>query len=476
VRRVVPAALLVAAIVVPGSGMLDGVSEMVQGKGDARGLDSELAVGEGGFLPISDEPVDIAVFEEPDQLEAVPVGAEPEAAPVQEVLSSAEVVETLGAADIPSVALQAYNQAADQEADDDPGCGIRWSLLAAIGSVESGHGQFGGARLRADGYGTKQILGIPLDGRRNVALIRDTDDGELDGDTTFDRAVGPMQFIPSTWASVGVDANADGRRDPNNMFDATGGAAGYLCAGGDDLRTVVGQARAVRRYNNAYSYVQLVIRLAGMYETGRVMPLPVLPALPGPPPLPQPQPPFEPAPSDPGSPGPGSPGPGSTEPQRPATTTPAGPATPRPTTTTTTTTVPPTTTTTVPPAPTTTTVPEGTTTTTTAPPDAPLPPDAPDAPDAPAAVGWAPAMREVVVDILEDQAPAPTTTTTAPAAPETTEPPACDPPADAPATGADAGPSPECPDQAPADAPAAPPAGTGETASPPDPDPATVPT
>ena len=131
-------------------------------------------------------------------------------------------------------------QAADQLAVDDPECGIRWTLLAAIGRVESNHGRFGGAQLRDDGYGTRPIRGIPLDGRPDVALIRDTDGGRLDGDTTYDRAVGPMQFIPSTWQSVGVDADGDGRRDPNNIFDAAQGAAVYLCRGDADLRDAGG--------------------------------------------------------------------------------------------------------------------------------------------------------------------------------------------------------------------------------------------
>jgi hypothetical protein len=473
-RRVVPAVLVVAAVAVPGSGVLDGVGDIM--RGDATRLDSELAVGDGGFLPIDDEPASIEAFEDPGQLEAVPVGEAPEAPPVQAVLTGTEVVEELGeggASGIPEVALAAYNRAADQQGAGDPACGVRWSLLAAIGSVESGHGQFGGARLRADGYGTKPIRGIPLDGRPNVALIRDTDDGELDGDTTYDRAVGPMQFIPSTWASVGVDANDDGRSDPNNMFDATRGAAGYLCAGGDDLGTVNGQARAVRRYNNAYSYVQLVIRLARMYETGRVTPLPTLPALPGPPPLPQPQP-----TGDPGQPAPDAPD--VPAPDRPSSTTiPADPATPRPGgTTTTTTTVPPTTTTTAPPTTTTTVPPAPTTTappspTTSAPPaTTTVPPAPPEQP--PAAVGWAPAMREVVVGILEGEPPAPTT------AASPADQPACEPPVAAPGTGADADADadaqvpPDCTGEAPADAPAAPPAGAREAALPPDP--ATVPT
>ena len=58
------------------------------------------------------------------------------------------------------------------------------------------------------------IYGIPLNGSNNTAVIRDTDGGTYDRDLTWDRAVGPMQFIPGTWRTVGVDANGDGRKDP----------------------------------------------------------------------------------------------------------------------------------------------------------------------------------------------------------------------------------------------------------------------
>jgi len=50
-----------------------------------------------------------------------------------------------------------------------------------------------------------------------------------DGDTGWDRAVGPMQFIPGTWRRYAADANADGKQDPNNVYDAAAGAAHYLC-------------------------------------------------------------------------------------------------------------------------------------------------------------------------------------------------------------------------------------------------------
>ncbi|HET8620789.1 MAG TPA: lytic transglycosylase domain-containing protein, partial [Acidimicrobiales bacterium] len=189
-------------------------------------------------------------------------------APDPEFFSDEEIADGLGGTGIPEVALAAYEDGAELTAVEDPECGVPWSVLAAIGRVESDHGRFGGAMLRPDGYGTRPIRGIALDGRPGIALIRDTDRGGLDGDTVFDRAVGPMQFIPSTWANVGVDGNGDDRRDPNNIFDAAWGAGVYLCAGEVDLTEPGQLARAVRRYNHTDEYVRVVLGLAEAYENG----------------------------------------------------------------------------------------------------------------------------------------------------------------------------------------------------------------
>jgi hypothetical protein len=74
-------------------------------------------------------------------------------------------------------------------------------------------------------------------------------------------AMGWMQFIPSTWAAYGVDANDDGRRDPYNPVDAICAAARYLkAAGGDhDVR------QAIFAYNHADWYVDEVLLYANQY-------------------------------------------------------------------------------------------------------------------------------------------------------------------------------------------------------------------
>lgn len=168
---------------------------------------------------------------------------------------------------IPAAALLAYQNAARRERGVDATCGLTWPLLAGIGRVESDHGRFAGATLHADGVSTPRVIGIPLDGH-GTARISDTDGGRLDGDKVYDRAVGSMQFIPSTWAHYGVDGNGDGVIDPFNIFDAAAAAADYLCAAGGDLTTLAGQVRAIRAYNNVDSYIRLVMQLETVYARG----------------------------------------------------------------------------------------------------------------------------------------------------------------------------------------------------------------
>jgi membrane-bound lytic murein transglycosylase B len=179
-----------------------------------------------------------------------------------------QVVATASASGIPAVALTAYARAATVINAADRSCHLPWQLVAAIGRVESDHGRANGNSLTDDGIARPGIFGPALDGRHGTSEIRDTDAGQYDQDARFDRAVGPMQFIPSTWAIVGVDADNDGRRDPQDIYDASLASAVYLCSGSDDLSTTAGQRSAVFRYNHSERYVDLVLAIENAYLAG----------------------------------------------------------------------------------------------------------------------------------------------------------------------------------------------------------------
>ena len=105
--------------------------------------------------------------------------------------------------------------------------GLAWQVLAAIGQVESGHG-------------------------RNV------------GPSTAG-ALGPMQFLPSTWAYSGVDGDGDGKADIMNAYDAVPAAALYLCRAGA-ANGPQGLYDAIFAYNHADWYVKEVLALAAGYR------------------------------------------------------------------------------------------------------------------------------------------------------------------------------------------------------------------
>lgn len=105
--------------------------------------------------------------------------------------------------------------------------GLSWTVLAAIGQVESSHGRNNGPSSAG--------------------------------------AMGPMQFMPATWKAYGVDGDGDGVADIWNPYDAVPSAARYLCAngagkGGKHLE------RAIWHYNHSWSYVAKVLSVARGYE------------------------------------------------------------------------------------------------------------------------------------------------------------------------------------------------------------------
>ncbi len=161
-------------------------------------------------------------------------------------------------ADVPAPLLGAYQSAAET-------CpGLPWSVLAAIGKVETAHGRHGAASLAPNGDVVPRIVGVALDGTGGTARITDSDGGVLDSDATLDRAVGPMQFLPGTWGRWGRDGSGDGVADPHNAYDAIASAASYLCGADGRVDDV---PAAIRIYNRSAAYVEDVLAIAAGYRS-----------------------------------------------------------------------------------------------------------------------------------------------------------------------------------------------------------------
>ena len=151
-------------------------------------------------------------------------------------------------------------------------CAIPWWVMAGIGAVESGHGTAQGSQVEANGTTSVRILGVPLDGRPGVAAIADTDGGLLDLDRQWDRAVGPMQFIPGTWARWGRDGNGDGAADPHNLYDAAAAAANYLCFGRASVTDDNDIRAALLSYNHSDPYGARVMAIGHRYQASLGLP------------------------------------------------------------------------------------------------------------------------------------------------------------------------------------------------------------
>ncbi|RKE03022.1 C40 family peptidase [Streptomyces sp. TLI_171] len=174
-------------------------------------------------------------------------------------------------AGIPPVLLGAYNGAVANLPKLRPNCaGMTWSLLAAIGEVESN--QAGGSSIASNGDISPPIYGPALNGSGvggNTTPMYNATDAEkqLAGGSAYARAVGPMQFMPATWISDGQDGNGDGARNPQNVFDAALTTAAYLCGTGSaDLGKGDQLRSAILRYNHSQAYVDQVLGWKATYD------------------------------------------------------------------------------------------------------------------------------------------------------------------------------------------------------------------
>ncbi|MER5450550.1 bifunctional lytic transglycosylase/C40 family peptidase [Streptomyces sp. NPDC002766] len=177
------------------------------------------------------------------------------------------IAEGGSAADIPPRMLAAYKKAVQQVGQYASTCqGMRWPILAGIAKVESNHAI--GRTITAGGDIRPKIYGVLLNGSGaggNTTAVPDTDSGKWDGTSQGERAVGPFQFLPSTWASIGEDGNGDKAADPHNADDAALGAAIYLCGDGRDLAKRSQLKAAIWQYNHSGAYVANVLGWIDQY-------------------------------------------------------------------------------------------------------------------------------------------------------------------------------------------------------------------
>jgi membrane-bound lytic murein transglycosylase B len=178
----------------------------------------------------------------------------------------AVVVNSPGTLRIPAMALSAYRNAERMMAGASPGCGISWNLLAGIGRIESMHAN--GGATDSSGTAVRPIYGPTLDGTLpgNEVIVQNRSTDRV----TYARAMGPMQFLPGTWARYASDGDGDGKADVQNLFDSTLAAARYLCSGGLNLRDASQVMTSILRYNNSVAYARNVLGWAAAYATGVV--------------------------------------------------------------------------------------------------------------------------------------------------------------------------------------------------------------
>jgi hypothetical protein len=188
---------------------------------------------------------------------------------VAAVVAGTPVAAAGGALGIPPVVFSAYLAAETNAPSVDPGCVVDWPIIAGIWKVESNHAT--GRTITPAGVVTPPIYGPTLDGTiPGTAQIADTDGGLLDGDATWDRAVGPAQFLPGSWRAFGQDGNNDGVADPHNVFDGALGTVAHLCLPSlGDYTNPADLTAALRRYNNSAYYVQKVTSWIDYYRTFR---------------------------------------------------------------------------------------------------------------------------------------------------------------------------------------------------------------
>lgn len=150
--------------------------------------------------------------------------------------SPTQVLVAGQAGGIPPRVLQSVMEASKTD------CKMPWYVIAGVSKVESDH-----------------AWGGKLDAAGNVVAGQDSSGPEISW--LDERAHGPMQFLPSSWAIFGNGGNI------NNIDDSTQAAARHLCSGSGGKTDRASIERGVLSYNRSSVYLADVMRWADRYST-----------------------------------------------------------------------------------------------------------------------------------------------------------------------------------------------------------------
>ena len=223
---------------------------------DGRILSGAEFVTEGTDVPAATGRTEETTILASPAAEPAPAAAPATPAPVAETATEPAPAPAPEPAPAPAPAPEAPAPAPAPEA---PAADAPAPAAPAEGEPAQGEG------APAEGAVAAPAAPAPAPVIKRLALILDTDDGVLDGDTVYDRAVGPMQFIPTTWRLFDADGNLDGETDPQNIYDAALASARYLCAA-SPMTTLAGEQRAYFAYNHDLDYSRNVTNAGRDYR------------------------------------------------------------------------------------------------------------------------------------------------------------------------------------------------------------------
>lgn len=152
---------------------------------------------------------------------------------------------------LPGAAYSAYLRASSAVRTSDPDCDVPAALLVGIGRIMGNHGRSASSILSTAGVSSSPMQGLI------GSAVPDTDGGIIDGTSTADLRVGPLQLLPAQW--IEFDPQEEIASSPNWIFSSAIVASRVLCSTGNDLSKDDGIRRALNLFTANPSLSQAIL-------------------------------------------------------------------------------------------------------------------------------------------------------------------------------------------------------------------------